>query len=1122
MQNINFIQSTKISGQFPNIGILELFLAEIHFRDIFEPMLVIVPSLTMANWLNDQITLKFGIASNIKFILLSEFIQNLYMKNNPQAKLFAFQETKFILFDYLCSINFSDNIFDEIKSYLFVNSNLDYYRAFQLAAQLEQIFNEYIYLRTDEILNLSIFKLMPKWQKSLWDHFIQKISLSKSYLDIYKFFLKERNLSNISKQIYVFGLTSIYPSQLNILKQLAKFAQINWYYITISNEYYGDLLSDTTKAKLQQKVLREPNLSISDLYLISGNPLVANLANFSREFIELLLANEIYNDEIIENPPLIPENKLDLLQLIQNDIYQIKYRIDSKYWFDLNNQYYTEPLAINNVSGLKFNICYNKMREVQVLFNELLKLISENPNLKLNDILVTAPNIDDYSSYLNAVFLNEYAVNKDGDSIKLPIIITGNKPKRNTEVIDAIKFILNIPFEIPVSYFIEILSQSAIIKGMELTAENIYMVKTWLWHNQVRFGYDKTDYSRFEYKDFDINCFGRFIKNLILGVCLPKEINELNHDLPIYTFNNQVYVPYDNLENSHISLINKVIIIIELICKIRTLVYKSALEYNLFSLEELKSIFEEFKASLFTDHKMQLELDKFIGTLNGINIANRINLMILNALIDDYLSNFNTKVLFTSKITCASMQAVHHIPYKVIYILGMNWNEFPRLYSYNKLSILSNNWSLADRNLNLEDKQLFLDTILSAKDFLFISYIGRSEKDNSEIKPSPLVGLLQNTIKESIANGDILDQITQLHPLHPFYNNQTNNYSAFWGRAVNLITENVPNLRWNFAVDIPITQVVSDQQIIELKLKHLINTFLYTNVNLYKTLKLDLYLDPLEFYDHEGIEVISRELLKKLYKEFIKLDEINQLDLLFKQGKLATYLHTAGIIGYDHIGDYQLNYSLNLYKAYSQIMGNRKVFFTVDIPNLHLTIRDELLVDQDQLVVANAFHNLHINNEEYKINLDLRVKALIYFLLINVSQFKDINGQIVKITGVTLRIMSHDMMVKNYQVNLNHTIDILDLWARVLRFYLYSLTHPILIHKAALEEYLVAKESERLIKMRKIYENTFENKGLTDLLEDPVFSDIAKDYFNLSENRNLLVKIGQLLKDIQFNEVVTT
>ena len=53
-----------------------------------------------------------------------------------------------------------------------------------------------------------------------------------------------------------------------------------------------------------------------------------------------------------------------------------------------------------------------------------------------------------------------------------------------------------------------------------------------------------------------------------------------------------------------------------------------------------------------------------------------------------------------------------------------------------------------DRSLRDEDRYLFLESILSARECLYISYLGQSIQDNSEIPPSVLVSELLDYIAQ--------------------------------------------------------------------------------------------------------------------------------------------------------------------------------------------------------------------------------------------------------------------------------------------------------------------------------------------------------------------------------------
>ena len=73
---------------------------------------------------------------------------------------------------------------------------------------------------------------------------------------------------------------------------------------------------------------------------------------------------------------------------------------------------------------------------------------------------------------------------------------------------------------------------------------------------------------------------------------------------------------------------------------------------------------------------------------------------------------------------------------------------------------------MGDRNRRNDDKYLFLEALLSARNRLYVSYVGQSIQDNTRIPPSVLVSELIDYIKDGF--GFFEDQIVTLHRLQAF------------------------------------------------------------------------------------------------------------------------------------------------------------------------------------------------------------------------------------------------------------------------------------------------------------------------------------------------------------------
>ena len=232
--NIALFQSTQIGEGEAQISLFELLISHLENLnniDIFDKIQIVVPNYGMAAWLRDKVTRKFGICANLDFVvLLGPVIERLYLQHNPEHILFDFNTAKYFIYQYICKNKIDTVDAKEFNNYIYVDGQLDKFRVYQLSVQLQHIFQEYIYLRTNELINLEK-SAFPLWQKHILQHLLSHSD--KTFLDVYKYFLSSDKKSlylNLPKNLFIFGLTSIYPSQLEIVKKLSQVTNIYWYY----------------------------------------------------------------------------------------------------------------------------------------------------------------------------------------------------------------------------------------------------------------------------------------------------------------------------------------------------------------------------------------------------------------------------------------------------------------------------------------------------------------------------------------------------------------------------------------------------------------------------------------------------------------------------------------------------------------------------------------------------------------------------------------------------------------------------------------------------------------------------------------------------------------------------
>ena len=120
------------------------------------------------------------------------------------------------------------------------------------------------------------------------------------------------------------------------------------------------------------------------------------------------------------------------------------------------------------------------------------------------------------------------------------------------------------------------------------------------------------------------------------------------------------------------------------------------------------------------------------------------------------------------------------IPFKLVCLLGMNDGDYPRAQPPLDFDLMGSDYRPGDRSRREDDRYLLLEAVLSARAQLYVSWVGRSIRDNSERPASVLIGQLRDHLaagwrlkgaaadSKHDAGEQLLERLTTEHPLQPF------------------------------------------------------------------------------------------------------------------------------------------------------------------------------------------------------------------------------------------------------------------------------------------------------------------------------------------------------------------
>ena len=125
----------------------------------------------------------------------------------------------------------------------------------------------------------------------------------------------------------------------------------------------------------------------------------------------------------------------------------------------------------------------------------------------------------------------------------------------------------------------------------------------------------------------------------------------------------------------------------------------------------------------------------------------------------------------TGDLTVCTLMPMRSVPHRVICLLGMDDERFPRNPARDGDDLLALHPVLGSGDPTSEDRQLLLDAVLAASDQLIITFSGRDEYSNAPLPPAVPIAELLEEIDAMVGteSGALASEVIRIeHPLQAF------------------------------------------------------------------------------------------------------------------------------------------------------------------------------------------------------------------------------------------------------------------------------------------------------------------------------------------------------------------
>lgn len=672
----------------------------------------------------------------------------------------------------------------------FLRDDHDLRKRYQLAERLSDLLDQYQVYRADWLQDWArgIDQLITvhgqakplqateqttlAWQASLWRLLIADLgeqTLLESRAGVHPRFMQAmQQLSarpkDLPRRVVIFGISSLPAQMLEALAAISKFSQVILCVNNPCQHHWGDIVEDKDLLRHEFKRHARKNsipldLATDDLHQ-HAHPLLAAWGKQGRDYINLLDQydeTEHYQAQfqaLNQRIDLFTSRGQDsLLHQLQDDILNLRSLAETKaHW---------PKVDCTNDQSISFHIAHSPQREVEILHDQLLARFQQDSALKPRDIIVMVPDVNRYAPHIQAVF----GQHEKDDLRSIPFTLSDQSQRGQDPLLIALEHLLHLPeTRATVSELMDLLDVPALRSRFNIAEEDLPSLQNWIAGSGIRWGLNAQQRQKLgQSTGLEQNTWSFGLRRMLLGYAAGNagQYQEIQ--------------PYDEVAGLEAAIIGP---LIQLLNHIEQL--QNALEQN-HTVEQWVDIFRGllnnfFKADNERDELLLLRLESAYEDWAKLALAAQVTEALPLAVAREaWLSQLEQDRLsqrfLAGSVNFATLMPMRAIPFKLVCILGMNDGDYPRSPTPLDFDLMAKDYRPGDRSRREDDRYLLLEALLAAKQQLYISWVGRNIRDNSERPASVLI----NQLREHLAQGwqalgeqPVLAQITLVHPLQPF------------------------------------------------------------------------------------------------------------------------------------------------------------------------------------------------------------------------------------------------------------------------------------------------------------------------------------------------------------------
>ncbi|MBU6437152.1 MAG: exodeoxyribonuclease V subunit gamma, partial [Betaproteobacteria bacterium] len=672
--------------------------ARLHRGHALQAVEVAVPSLGVGRWLKYRVARACGVAAGIDTVYPAQVVWRLVEQALPQVQAASpvpGERLRWLIYQWLC-----DHGAGVAEVAAISREPLN---RWQLAGRLARCFGDYLVFRPDWLQAWSK-GVQPaplgesahaRWQQALWQWLAQAAGLGAMRHPFEMYFALPAGPPNAdAPPLHLFALPSLAPLYMDFFAQLAVRRAVHVYTLSPSREYWAQII-DARRAGGDEAAM--------------GHPLLATWGKAQRDF-QFTLCEQLGEAQVADTQCFTPIDGAHVLGSIQRAM--------------LDLQPAPHAALGDDDRSITVHACHSLLRQTEVLHGALLDAFHRHPDWEPGDVVVLTPDLERLAPLVDAVFGNA------PDAERLPYRITGLADRESAGLTEALLALLDpagpMLGRFNVSAVMALLRRPAVAAAFDIGRDDLLRLAQWLGELGVHWGADASMRTEHGLPAQQRHTWAWGIARLLLGAVQPERALADSTGL----------LPHTALDGGELALVGRLTRVVAELQQWRDTAAQPA---SMASWGErigqlLQRCFHPIDDAtqdwLIACRRVLAQMQ---SSAAGLDAGDAVPAAMVRRMLADGLRASAPGAVPSGQISFARLGELRGLPYKGVYLLGIEGADFPRDDAAAEFDLLHSAPRRGDRSRRADDRGAFLDAMLAARDCFEVFCCGRDAATNDPL-----------------------------------------------------------------------------------------------------------------------------------------------------------------------------------------------------------------------------------------------------------------------------------------------------------------------------------------------------------------------------------------------------